>query len=107
MVLEPEQTKSDSSFGRVKNLRNISDFAQFAKGCCTSGLELVQGLRDSGISPLHSSRELDLHVTTFKGYIKSSEGLIDRVRNTIDLVRKHIPRARCRPCIDANRSDTR
>lgn len=106
MVLEPEQTRSDSSFGRVKNLRNISDFAQFAKGCCTSGLELVNGLKNSGISTLRSSQELDLHVTTFKGYIKSSEGLIDRVRNTIDLVWKHLPSSRRLPNADVNRSDT-
>ncbi|QDS67852.1 hypothetical protein FKW77_007579 [Venturia effusa] len=86
MVLRPEQTKSDSSFQRVKNLRNINDFAQFAKGCCTSGLELVEGMRDSGIDSLESCQHLSSHITTLKGYVKSSEGLIDRVRNTIDLV---------------------
>lgn len=86
MVLRPEQTKADSSFHRVKNLRNINDFAQFAKGCCTSGLELVEGLRESGISSLQSCKDLYSHITTLKGYIKSCEGLIDRIRNTIDLV---------------------
>ncbi|TLD24526.1 hypothetical protein E2P81_ATG11862 [Venturia nashicola] len=86
MVLKPEQTHADTSFERVKNLRNINDFAQFAKGCCTSWLELAEGLRDGGLDLTGLSVDMNLQVTTMKGYIKSSETLIDRIRNTIDLV---------------------
>lgn len=90
MVLKLEQTNADTSFERVKNLRNINDFAQFAKGCCTSGLELVEGLRDGAFGFPGPLQDTNLQVTTLKAYIKSSESLIDRVRNTIDLVRKEL-----------------
>lgn len=52
-----------------------------------SELELVEGLKAGGFNSPKSFRESDSQITTLKGYIKGSEILMDRIRNTNDLVR--------------------
>jgi hypothetical protein len=88
MVIKPEEAHANSSFQRVKALRNINDFAYFAKSCCSSNLDLVTRLHKTRLPPfILASGELESYFTSLRGNIESSEALIPRIRNTIDLVR--------------------
>jgi hypothetical protein len=87
MVIKPEEAHANSSFQRVKALRNINDFAHFAKACCSSNLDLVTKLHESRLPAfVLASNELDSYITSLRGNIESSKALIPRIRNTIDLV---------------------
>lgn len=85
MIIKPEAAKAQESFSRVKALRNMNDFALFAKACCSSNLELVEKLKCS-VTPLKDSSSLESQKTVLRGHVESSNVLEGRIRNAIDLV---------------------
>lgn len=85
MIIKPEAAKAQESFSRVKALRNMNDFALFAKACCSSNLELVEKLKCS-VTPLNDSSSLESQETLLRGHVESSNVLEGRIRNAIDLV---------------------
>jgi hypothetical protein len=86
MVIKPEAAKAEDSFSRVKSLRNMNDFALFAKACCSSDLDLVENLKNSSLTPLKDASTLESQKTILRGYIESSSVLEGRIRNALDLV---------------------
>jgi Mg2+ and Co2+ transporter CorA len=86
MVVKPEKADAKESFRRVQNLRNINDFALFAKACCTSNLDVVKALRKSDLTHLKDASSLDAQKTILQGYVESSSVLEGRIKNAIDLV---------------------
>jgi hypothetical protein len=93
MVIKPEAADAQESFQRVKSLRNMNDFALFAKGCCLSNLDVVEKLRNNSNTPLKDASSLEAQSTILHGHVESSSVLEGRIRNAIDLV-----------CSDSNRS---
>jgi hypothetical protein len=90
MVVKPESADAESSFQRVQNLRNMNDFALFAKACCVSSLGVVEQLKSSAATPLQNANDLDVQMTMLRGYVESSDALQSRIRNAIDLVKHPI-----------------
>jgi hypothetical protein len=90
MVVKPENADAKSSFRRVQNLRNMNDFALFAKACCMCNLKVVEGLKSNAMTPLKDASDLEDQMTTLREYVESSGALESRVRNALDLVRRNI-----------------
>jgi len=86
MVIKPEAAKAEDSFSRVKSLRNMNDFALFAKACCSSDLDLVEKLKNNNLTPMKDASTLESQETILRGYVESSSVLEGRIRNAIDLV---------------------
>src|SRR5437773_12503589 len=86
MVVKPERADAETSFRRVKSLRNTNDFALSAKACCTSNQELVKRLSSSTMTPLKDASVLESQKAALRGYTESAEALIGRIRNATDLV---------------------
>jgi hypothetical protein len=89
MVVKPDGADAKSSFQRVQNLRNMNDFALFAKACCICGLGVVEKLRNGTATPLKDAIDLDVQTTALRGYVESADALQSRIRNAIDLVSAH------------------
>ncbi len=89
MVVKPETADAKSSFHRVQNLRNMNDFALFAKACCVCSLGVVEQLRIRAATPLKDTSDLDVQTTMLRGYVESADALQSRIRNAIDLVSAH------------------
>lgn len=85
MTTKPEKAKASESFDRVERLRGIADFVLQANACCKSNLDVVTKLSESSIPDLKDS-ELGSLGTSLNGFIESSDALMPRIRNTIDLV---------------------
>jgi len=90
MIVKPENADAKSSFLRVQNLRNMNDFALFAKACCQCSLTVVNSLLSSAVTPLQHNGDLVVQKTTLRGYVESSDVLESRIRNAIDLVRGEV-----------------
>ncbi|KUJ15959.1 uncharacterized protein LY89DRAFT_587507 [Mollisia scopiformis] len=86
MVIKPETARAQESFARVKSLRNMNDFALFAKACCSSDLDLVEKLKGCDLTPLKDASSLESQKTILRGHVESSTVLEGRIRNAIDLV---------------------
>jgi hypothetical protein len=86
MIVKPEDADAKSTFQRVQKLRNMNDFALFAKACCNCNLKVIESLATSAITPLQHSYDLAAQMTTLRGYVESSDVLECRIRNAIDLV---------------------
>jgi hypothetical protein len=86
MIVKPEDADAKSTFQRVQKLRNMNDFALFAKACCNCNLKVVESLESSAVTPLQHSYDLAAQMTTLCGYVESSDVLECRIRNAIDLV---------------------
>lgn len=86
MVVNPEKADAQESFLRVQSLRNMNDFALFAKACCTSNLEIVKSLAQSSILPTEEFGVLETQDRILRGYVESSSALEGRIRNAIELV---------------------
>lgn len=86
MIVKPEDADAKSTFQRVQKLRNMNDFALFAKACCNCNLKVVESLESSAATPLQHSYDLAAQMTTLRGYVESSDVLECRIRNAIDLV---------------------
>lgn len=100
MVVKPERTDAETSFRKVQNLRNINDFALFAKACCMCNLKVVEGLKGSAVTPLKDASDLEVQLTLLRGYVESSGALESRIRNALDLVRrKHAADLIVEPCL--------
>jgi hypothetical protein len=86
MVVKPESADAKSSFQRVQNLRNMNDFALFARACSICSLGVVEKLKSSAVTPLKDASDLEVQMTALRGYVESSDALQSRIRNAIDLV---------------------
>ena len=90
MIVKPENADAKSSFRRVQNLRNMNDFALFARACCMCNLKVVVDLKSSAIKQLKDASDLQAQATTLGEYVESSGALESRIRNALDLVRRKI-----------------
>jgi len=86
MVVKPENADAKSSFRRVQKLRNMNDFALFAKACCMCNFKVVEGLKSNAMTPLKDASDLEDQMMTLREYVESSSALESRVRNALDLV---------------------
>src|SRR5215469_8211109 len=86
MTTKPEKATASESFDRVERLRGIADFVLQANACCKSNLGVVTKLSECSIPKFKEDYELDSLETSLNGFIESSDALMPRIRNTIDLV---------------------
>lgn len=81
MVTKPERTNAKSSFEQVQRLRDTNDVVVFAKACCSGDLEVLKKMAE-----IADSERLAAETARMQGYVDSANVLLDRIRNTIDLV---------------------
>ena len=72
-------------------MRNMNDFALFAKACCSSNLNLLETLKNSDATPLKGDSAIEAQSAILRGHVDSSTVLEGRIRNAIDLVREADP----------------
>jgi hypothetical protein len=90
MVVKLENADAASTFKLVQGLRNTNDFVLFARACCSGNLNIAETLTSSPhFAPLYilnDDDDLRSQASTLRDYIKSSDVLVDRIRNATDLV---------------------
>lgn len=80
-----ERGNAPTSFASVKTLRDISDRTHRAKACCRNNWDLIENLLRSDAMELDANW-LRSELGALQGYIDSSEGFLDRIRNTQEQV---------------------
>lgn len=70
----------------VRELRNTNDLALFASACCQSNLEVTDCILLIKTMPDEHLCEFQSMQTMLRGFIESSQGLRQRIDNTVELV---------------------
>jgi hypothetical protein len=88
LIVNPKAVEAgaDLSFSQVKELRNLNDFALFARACCMSHAEVIDAFQQIDSVSLCDKDVLATERGLLHGYIQSIDVLVPRIRNTLGLV---------------------